>query len=142
MKYLRKQTGMESNPVEGVIYNVDTKTVSYISPTRRDFPKYFTVYPLNDGTLTIKAYFKGTKPSSEFIFSPSDTITVDYLGSNSSWTSISFSNLSSQKGGYYVIKTIPLVAGQPINLKSSTGLCVLVTSMVSVGGQTPVPRHS
>lgn len=132
MRYLRKQTGAECNLVEGVIYNTDTETVSYISPTSKDFPEYFTVYPLNDGTLTIKAYFKGTRPTTSTIYYPG-TVTIDYLSNNSSWTSISFSDGGGLAllGGHYVTKTIPLVAGQPINLKSSTGLCVKANSATS-----------
>lgn len=141
MKYLRKQTSTEYNLVEGVVYNAETETVSYISPTSQDFPEYFTVYPLNDGILTIKAYFKGSAPSNNIIFSPDDVITVDYLSGNSSWTSISFSDLSLQNASHYITKTIPLVAGQPINLRSSTGLCVIATSMMSFGGQEPVPSY-
>ena len=132
MKYLRKQTSTEYNPVEGVVYNSDAKTISYISPTSQDFPGYFTVYPLNDGTLTIKAYFKGKRPASNITFFPSTNITIDYLSSNSSWTSIILSD-DLLVAGHFVTKTIPLVAGQPIKLKSSTGLCVQTSSTLVIG---------
>lgn len=140
MKYLRKQTSTEHNLIEGVIYNADAKTVSYISPTSRDFPEYFTVYPLNDGTLTIEAYFKGMAPTINVTFFPNDTIIVEYLSSNSMWVPIGFSDTLPRKAGHYITKTIPLVAGQPINLKSSTGLCVLATSTASFG-QTPISNY-
>ena len=140
MRYLRKQTSTECNLIEGVIYNADAETVSYISPTSRDFPEYFTVYPLNDGILTIKAYFKGIKPATGTTYSPS-TVTVNYLSNSSSWTSISFSDTSLQNVGHYITKTIPLVAGQPTKLKSSTGLCVLVTPPILSIDQTPVPSY-
>lgn len=140
MKYLRKQISTEHNLVEGVIYNADAETVSYISPTSRDLPEYFTVYPLSDGTLTIEAYFKGKNLVSHTTFSPSDAITVYYLSSNSLWTPISFSDTLPKQVGHYITKTIPLVAGQPINLKSSTGLCVLATS-TALFDQTPISNY-
>lgn len=85
---------------------------------------YFTILPLSDGKLMIKAF--GTSSSPNDSCSPSSNITVYWRTKGSvDWTSLTFSNPTignhaALRG--YVTKTVSLTAGIPIELKCSTGL--------------------
>lgn len=85
---------------------------------------YFTIFPLADGELTIKAYAKEGNVPATTSYTPTNDITVYYRSKEgSTWNPLQLSlpSLNNSSPGY-TTKTISLIAGTPIELKSSEGL--------------------
>jgi hypothetical protein len=100
---------------------------------------YFTILPLADGKLTIRAYDPG-RLITGITVSPQNDITVDYRPKGTSaWISLSFSGGSIGFLSGNVIKNVTLTAGVPIELKCSTGLTRVVTP--SLKEATIYPGH-
>lgn len=124
MKWLRE---ISTQYIPGVEF--DGESVNYQSNNSSWDEDYFTILPLTDGRLTIRAYYN-TKLVSATI-SPQNNITVDYrpksTDSTSTWTSLLFTNASIISS--YVTKNVTLTAGVPVELKCSTGLARVITSL-------------
>lgn len=130
MKWLRE---ISTQYIPGVEF--DGESVNYQSNDSSWDEDYFTILPLTDGELTIRAYDDAIKAIPGTIISPQSDITVDYrpksTDSNSAWTSLLFAGqglggINTFSG--YVTKNVTLTAGVPVELRCSTGLARVVTS--------------
>lgn len=123
MKWLRE---ISTQYIPGVEF--DGENINFRNNNISWDEDYFTILPLTDGELNIKAYSKGVAKVGT-TYSPSDNIIVYWrpksTHSNSSWTSLSFSkDINSLPG--YVMRTVTLTAGVPVELKCSTGISRVV----------------
>ena len=130
MKWLRE---ISTQYIPGVEF--DGESVNFRNSNLSWDEDYFTILPLTDGELNIKAYSKGGIFEAGTTYSPSDDITVYWrpksTHSNSSWTSLSFSKDVNTLPGY-VTRTVTLTAGVPVELKCSTGISRAVTNKLSL----------
>lgn len=139
MKWLRE---ISTQYIPGVEF--DGESVNYQSYNSSWDEDYFTILPLTDGRLTIRAYDAGKTGTN---ISPQNDITVDYrpksTDSTSTWTSLLFDNQQGHGGvsifSGYVIKNVTITAGVPVELRCSTGLAKVITS--SLEGTTIYPGH-
>lgn len=120
MKWLRE---ISTQYIPGVEF--DGENINFRNNNISWDENYFTILPLTDGELNIKAYSKGGILVAGTTYSPSDDITVYWRlkGSDltSPWTSLSFSKDVNSLPGY-VMRTVTLTAGVPVELKCSTGI--------------------
>lgn len=133
MKWLRE---ISTQYIPGVEF--DGESVNFQSQEYSWDEEYFTILPLSDGTLTLRAYSKGRTSQSGTEFSPSSDITVSYRLKNSisqEWTNLQFSG-GVFSNSQYITKTVSLTAGIPIELKCSTGLtrtkAIVISGAVTV----------
>lgn len=130
MKWLRE---ISTQYIPGVEF--DGESVNFRNSNLSWDEDYFTILPLTDGELNIKAYSKGGTFVAGTTYSPSDDITVYWrpksTHSNSSWTSLSFNKDVNILPGY-VTRTVTLTAGVPVELKCSTGISRAVSNKFSI----------
>ena len=130
MKWLRE---ISTQYIPGVEF--DGENINFQNNNISWDEDYFTILPLTDGELSIKAYSKGVAVTGT-TYSPSDNIIVYWRLKDSDltspWTSLSFSkDINSLPG--YVMRTVTLTAGVPVELKCSTGISRAVTNKFGSG---------
>ena len=135
MKWLRE---ISTQYIPGVEF--DGENVNFQNNNISWDEDYFTILPLTDGKLTIRAYDPGRLISGTAA-SPQNEITVDWRPKSSdptsAWTQLLFKGGGLNFFQGYILKTVTLTAGSPVELKCSTGLAKVVTP--SLGEATIYP---
>ena len=122
MKWLRE---FSTQYISGV--GVNEGIVSFQNSDHSWKEDYFTIFPLTDGVLSIRAFAKSTaSPAAGTTFIPSDNLSINYRERGSvTWSSLTFSGTTALLGSY-VVRQVSLSAGVPVELKGLTGLTRVV----------------